>query len=379
MSIDIHGVLAPGFEPVRAVFEENFAARGELGAAFALIRQGEVLCDLRAGWADRARTRPWTGETLVPVFSSGKAVTALVMAWLVDQGRLNYDAPVSALWPEFAAHGKGEVTLAQALSHQAGVPGPVSGIDPADWFDRDRMEAHFAAMAPMWTPGDGSGYHPLSFGVLADAIARRADVEHRSVGAILRELIAGPRGIDCHIGLPEDQHHRAAEHVLPPRAPDLGTITPETRAAFLNSGASPGRKGAAAWRSAELPAANAHATAFALARLMAPFACDGRLDGEAFLGAATLTAALKPRTAGPDRVLPFDLSFAAGVMINRRLGVFGPEPRAVGHYGFGGSCVFADPVRGVSGAYVMNRQMDVLVGDARAQALIDAAYGCLGR
>jgi len=90
MSIEIHGALAPGFEPVRAVFEENFAARGELGAAFALIRDGEVLCDLHAGWADRARTRAWGEDTLVPVFSSGKAVTALVMAWLADQGRLEY-------------------------------------------------------------------------------------------------------------------------------------------------------------------------------------------------------------------------------------------------------------------------------------------------
>jgi CubicO group peptidase (beta-lactamase class C family) len=377
MSINIHGALAPGFEPVRAAFEENFAQRGELGAAFALIRNGEVLCDLHAGWADRARTRTWGDDTLVPVFSSGKAVTALVMAWLVDQGRLDYEAPVSALWPDFAAEGKGAVTIAQALSHQAGLPGPVDGIEPADWFDRDKMEAHFAAMAPMWTPGDGSGYHPLSFGVLADAIARRADTNGRSVGGILREAIAGPRGIDCHIGLPEDQHARAAEHVLPPRAPDLGTITPETRAAFLNPGSSPGRRGAAAWRSAELPAANAHATALSLARLMAPFACEGRLDDEAFLGREALEAALKPRTAGPDRVLPFDLSFAAGVMINRDSAAFGPEPRAVGHYGFGGSCVFADPERGLSGAYVMNRQMDVLVGDDRAKALIEAAYACL--
>ncbi len=377
MSINIHGALAPGFEPVRAAFEENFAQRSELGAAFALIRDGEVLCDLHAGWADRARTRAWGNDTLVPVFSSGKAVTALVMAWLVDQGRLDYEAPVSALWPDFAAEGKGAVTIAQALSHQAGLPGPVDGIEPADWFDREKMEAHFAAMAPMWTPGDGSGYHPLSFGVLADAIARRADTNGRSVGGILREVIAGPRRIDCHIGLPEHQHARAAEHVLPPRAPDLGTITPETRAAFLNPGSSPGRRGAAAWRSAELPAANAHATALSLARLMAPFACEGRLDDEAFLGREALEAALKPRTAGPDRVLPFDLSFAAGVMINRDSAAFGPEPRAVGHYGFGGSCVFADPERGLSGAYVMNRQMDVLVGDDRAKALIEAAYACL--
>ncbi|KAA5803783.1 beta-lactamase family protein [Alkalicaulis satelles] len=377
MSITVHGALAPGFEPVRAAFEDNVAERGELGAAFALMRDGEILCDLRAGWADKARTRPWSADTLVPVFSTGKAVTALVVAWMVDQGRLDYDAPLSAVWPDFAAQGKGAVTLAEALSHQAGLSGPGDDIAPDDWFDREKMEAHFAARAPMWPLGKGSGYHPLSFGVLADAAVRRADPEGRTVGELLREVIAGPRAIDCHIGLPESEHARAAEHVLPPRPPHLGKINAEKTAAFLRPGASPGRRGAAAWRSAELPAANAHATALSLARLMAPFACNGRLDGETFLGADTLAAALKPRISGPDRVLPFDLSFAAGVMINRDSAAFGPEPSAVGHYGFGGSCAFADPVRGLSGAYVMNRQMDVLVGDARARALIEAAYRCL--
>jgi CubicO group peptidase (beta-lactamase class C family) len=109
---------------------------------------------------------------------------------------------------------------------------------------------------------------------------------------------------------------------------------------------------------------------------MAPFATGGLLDGEAFISAKTMTEAMKQRVAGEDRVLPFDLAFAAGVMINRGSRAFGPQPLTVGQYGFGGSCGFADREAGLSGAYVMNRQMDVLVGDARAQALIEAAYGC---
>ncbi|MFW5660987.1 MAG: serine hydrolase domain-containing protein, partial [Oceanicaulis sp.] len=180
-----------------------------------------------------------------------------------------------------------------------------------------------------------------------------------------------------HIGVDEADHARAAEHVLPPRAPDLGKINREKELAFLKPWSSPGRRGAAAWRSAELPAANGHGSARAVARLMAAFATGGKLDGEAFLSPGVMAEAMKPRVAGEDRVLPFDLAFAAGVMINRDSGAFGPEPAAVGHYGFGGSCGFADPERGFSGAYVMNRQMDVLVGDARAKALIEAAYGCL--
>ncbi|WP_375547987.1 serine hydrolase domain-containing protein [Oceanicaulis alexandrii] len=377
MSIDIQGHLAPGFEPVAEAFEQNFTDREELGAAFTLIRNGEVLVDIHAGHADRKASSPWTAETIAPVFSTGKAVTALVVAWLVDKGRLDYDAPIADVWPEFAQAGKDAVTLAQALSHQAGLSGYPDEMEPSDWFDRELMENRFAAMAPMWPLGEGSGYHPISFGVIADAVVRRADAKHRTVGAILREEICGPRGIDFHIGVPESEHDRAAEHVLPPRPPHLGSMTPEKAAAFLKPWSSPGRRGTATWRSAELPAANGHGTANAIARLMAPFARQGRLDGAAFVSDDVISLALKERVHGPDRVLPFDLAFAAGVMINRESEAFGPEPQAVGHYGFGGSCGFADPERGVSGAYVMNRQMDVLVGDARAKALIEASYRCL--
>lgn len=377
MSIDIHGHLASGFEPVAEAFKDNFSERGELGAGFTLIRDGEILVDIHAGHSDRKGEQAWTAQTIVPVFSTGKAVTALVVAWLVDQGRLDYEAPVADIWPDFGQAGKNQVRLAQALSHQAGLPGYPDEMEPSDWFDRELMESRFAAMAPMWPLGQGSGYHPISYGVIADAVVRRADEQGRTVGAILREEICGPRDIDFHIGVPESEHERAAEHVLPPRPPHLGSMTPEKAAAFLKPWSSPGRRGTAAWRSAELPAANGHGTANAIARLMAPFATKGRLDDQAFVSDTVIKAALQERVSGPDKVLPFDLAFGAGVMINRDSAAFGPEPKAVGHYGFGGSCGFADPERGLSGAYVMNRQMDVLVGDVRAKALIEAAYRCL--
>ncbi len=377
MSIEIHGHVAPGFEPVRDAFEANFAGRGEIGAAFCFIQDGETLVDIHAGHADRKQTARWTEDTIVPVFSTGKAITALTVAWLVDQGRLDYDAPVADVWPEFAQAGKGAVTLAQMLSHQAGLPGYPDEMEPSDWFDRELMEERFAAMAPMWPLGEGTGYHPISFGVLADAVVRRADDHGRTVGQILKDVIAGPRGIDFQIGVPESDHARAAEHVLPPRAPNLGKMNAQKEAAFLKPWSSPGRRGTAAWRSAELPAANGHGTAKALARLMAVFATGGHLDGERLVSRETVEAALKRRASGQDRVLPFDLAYAAGVMINRDSGHYGPEASTVGHYGFGGSCAFADPERAISGSYVMNRQMDVLVGDERATALINAAYGCL--
>lgn len=371
----VHGHVAAGFEPVRDAFLQNWREHDEIGAGFALRIDGESVVDIHAGWADRKQTRAWQTDTLVPVYSTGKAVAALVMAWLVDRGLLDYDAPVADYWPDFAAAGKSRITVAEALSHQAGLSGIAEEMEPGDWFDANLIEDRLARQAPLWEPGTGSGYHPVTFGFIADALARRTD--GRSIGGILREDICGPREIDFHIGLPESEHGRTAEHAMPSQAPDLGEITDVKKLAFLKPWSSPGRRGATEWRKAEFPAANGHATAGALARLMAVYADKGRLDGERFIAPDTLSDLVKERVAGPDKVLPFDLSWGAGIMRNSRGGFYGPEARTVGHSGWGGSCAFADPVRTLSAAYVMNRQQHYLAGDPRPGRIIDAVYGCV--
>lgn len=372
----ISGTVAPGFEPVRDAFAGNWQNFDEVGGAFTVLRGTETLVDLRGGWTDRKKTAEWQEDTLVAVFSTGKAITALVMAWLVDRGLVDYDAPVADYWPEFAANGKAGVTVGDALSHQTGLPGFPDEMDAADWFDRAVIEARLAAQAPLWDLADGgSGYQPLTFGFLVDAIARRTD--GRTIGGLLREEIAGPRGIDFHIGTPKALHARVSAHMLPPRAPDLGPINAYNTAAFLKPWSTPGRKGAEAWREAEFPAANGHGTARAIATLMGVFANKGHLQNDSVVSGSVIDTALRPRVSGQDRVLPFDLTLGAGVMINRDSGFYGPEKQTVGHYGFGGSCGFADPVRGLSGSYVMNRQLPTLAGDPRAVRLIDAVYGCL--
>ncbi|WP_300542536.1 serine hydrolase domain-containing protein [Maricaulis sp.] len=371
----VHGHVAPGFEPVRDAFLANWSDFDEIGAGFALRAGGECVVEIHAGWADRKKSRDWQADTLVPVYSTGKAVAALVMAKLVDKGLLDYDAPVADYWPEFAAGGKSAVTVAEALSHQAGLSGIAEEMDAGDWFDAGKIEDKLARQAPLWEPGTGSGYHPVTFGFIADALARRTD--GRSIGAILREDVCGPAGIDFHVGLPESEHGRTAEHAMPKRLPDLGEPSRARELAFLKAWSSPGRRGATEWRKAEFPAANAHATAGALARLMTVYADAGKLDGKRFISEATLADLVRERVAGPDKVLPFDLSWGAGIMRNTRPGFYGPTPQTVGHSGWGGSCAFADPVNGVTGAYVMNRQMHYLAGDPRPVRLIEAVYGCL--
>ncbi len=372
---DIHGVCPARFQAVRDAFADNFARGEELGARFAVAIEGEVVVDLWAGFADRKRTRAFDEATLVPVFSTTKAVASLLVARLVDAGRLDYDQPVADVWPEFAQAGKGAVTVAQALSHQAGLPGFLERMDPALWFDWDAICARLAAMAPMWPPGTASGYHAVTFGYIAGEIFRRVD--GRTMGAALREDLAGPLGLDLWIGLPDAEHARACEMERPHSLPRFGEVNEATRAAFMTPWASPGGRGTAQWRRAEIPSANGHATAPALARLMAALACDGEVDGVRLLTPATVAEASRERIAGQDLVLPYWLSWGAGFMRNRERHMYGPGERTFGHSGWGGSCAFADPERRLSAAYTMNKQDAELVGDSRSKRLIAAVYESL--
>ncbi|HEY3799338.1 MAG TPA: serine hydrolase domain-containing protein [Caulobacteraceae bacterium] len=369
------GLCPPKFAAVRAAFEANFAQGLELGARFAFAVEGEIVVDLIGGWADRDMTRPFAEDTLTVIFSTTKAIASFMIARLVDAGRLAYDQRVTDLWPEFDAEGKERLTVAQVLSHQAGLCGLPGPMTPAGWLDWGGVCARLAAMAPLWPPGTASGYHPVTFGYLAGEIFRRAD--GRSLGHALREDLAEPLGLDLWIGLPDSEHHRVADVRRPPAMPDLGPMTEPKRLAFFTKWSSPGGVDAATYRRAEIPSANGHATAPALALMMAALASVGELGVSRVFSPGLAAEASRERIAGQDLVLPYDMSWGAGFIRNQGLGIYGPGQQTFGHSGWGGSCCFADPERGVSGAYVMNRQSAELIADARARRLIEAAYASL--
>lgn len=375
MSTEIHGVCEPRFEPVREAFAANFAEGKELGARFAFSVEGEIVVDLWAGWADKKQTVPFDARTLTPVYSTTKAVAATMIARLVEQGRLRWSQPVADVWPEFAAEGKGAVTVEQMISHQAGLPGFVEQIDPTLWYDPPVIAAMLAAKAPLWPVGSASGYHALTIGYLVGELFRRVD--GRTLGTALREDIAVPAGLDLWIGLPDSEHDRCAELKPPSAMPQFGEVTDPKKAAFLSPWAAPSGRGSADWRRVEIPSANGHTTAEALARFMGALATDGEVDGVHILSPASVAEASRERIRGQDLVLPFELSWAAGFMRNVPNHFFGPGEATIGHSGWGGSCAFADPEHRVAGAYVMNRQDVHLIGDPRSMRLIEAAYAAL--
>ncbi len=370
--VEIQGVCPDRFMAVHQAFEANFTDGHELGARFAAAIDGEIVIDLMGGWSDRAMTRPFAPDTLAPVFSTTKAVAAVMIGRLVGQGLADYGQPVSDLWPEFGAAGKANVTLEQCLSHQDGLAAFPGRMDPALWLDRDAICARLAAMTPLWPPGSASGYHPLTSGYIAGEIFRRAD--GRPMAQALRDDLATPLDLDLWIGLPDAEVDRVAQMQRPPAAPDLGPITPLKRAAFLEPWSSPPGRETTAWRRAEVPSANGYATAPALARLMAAIACDGALDGRQVLEPGVAALLMRQRIVGPDLVLPFTLSWGAGLLRNAPNFIYGPGPQTAGHSGWGGSCVMADPDRRLSAAYVMNRQSIYLIGDPRPMRLLEALY-----
>jgi CubicO group peptidase (beta-lactamase class C family) len=373
--VEIAGFAPPRFAAVKDAFAANFAEGLERGARFTLVEAGEVVLDLWGGFADRGLSRPFDARTLTAIFSTTKAIAALLIARLVDAGRLAYDQPVADVWPEFAQAGKAQVSVEQALSHQAGLCGFPEPMDPQLWFDWDAICAKLAAMAPLWPVGSASGYHPVTFGYIAGEIFRRVD--GRTMGRALREDLAEPFGLDLWIGTPDSEADRIADLQRPTGLPDFGEHNAATRAAFLTPWSSPGGRNQAEWRRAEIPSANGHATAEGLARLMGALANDGWLDGAEILSPALIGEAARERIRGRDLVLPFVMSWGAGFMRNETEHPWGPAAQSFGHSGWGGSCAFADPQRKLAGAYVMNKQGVRLMGDERPKRLIEAAYAAL--
>ncbi len=372
MSDLVRGYVEKGFERVLDQFAQNFANDLELGASFCAQIEGQTMIELYGGYQNRDKSLEFNEQTLIPVFSTTKPIAAITLATLIDRGYLNFDDSIGNLWPEFCAHGK-EVSIAQALSHQAGVPGFVNEIDGDLWLDPPKMAQEIAKLEPMWKPGTRSGYHPLTWGYIIGELAHRADF--RTLGQILRDDICVPNNIDFHIGLDEKEHHRCGDIERPRDLPTLGEINPMKRAAFLTKWSAPNR-GSSIWRRIEIPSANGHGNAKSVASLYGIFANEGRINGHEILSKDAFEQLTRVRIENQDLVLPFNIKWAAGVMYNSNH-VYGPNENSFGHSGWGGSCAFGDPKTRISAAYVMNRQSNSLMGDKRAVSLIKAFYDCL--
>ncbi|MFI5545387.1 serine hydrolase domain-containing protein [Streptomyces sp. NPDC051815] len=385
--MDIQGVVAEGFEPVREAFVRNFEVLGDRGAAVSVYRDGRKVVDLWGGTRDADGTEPWTEDTAQVVRSATKGVAAAVPLLLHQRGLLDPDAPVASYWPEFKAGGKERVLVRDLLAHRAGVPALDRGLTAAEAADGVSGPAAVAAQHPSWEPGTAHGYHAQTYSWLLSELVLR--VTGRTLGSVLAEDIAEPLGVDFWIGLPDTEAHRVGRvaPVDPPETAGVLRTRPRrhvseayadpaslTRRAFAAIDPLPDEN-APAYRAAELPASNGIGTARGLARFYA--ATIGVVeDGARIFTPATTGLAAREHSAGPDRVLVVNTRFGAGYMLH---GPASPllSPASFGHPGRGGSLAFADPEAGIGFGYVTNALAKSVTADPRAQALVRALKSAL--
>ncbi|MGF1454671.1 MAG: serine hydrolase domain-containing protein [Alphaproteobacteria bacterium] len=389
---EVAGYVAPAFRPVFETFVRNFEAHGEVGAALCVIHEGEVVADLWGGSADPKAERPWAQDTVVNIFSCTKAVLAVIAHRLAEQGKLDLDAPVTDLWPDYGVHGKERTTTRMMLDHTAGVPALREPVKDGGFLDWDYATGRIAAEAPFFEPGTRSSYHGLTYAWTVGEMIRRAD--GRMAGRIFAEDIAAPLGLDFWIGLPEAVEDRVARVLRPrldPDAPATGFMRAlQDRQSisalfFLNDGGfNPNKR---EYRAVEIGSANGVADARSLARFYMPLSLGGTGGGVSLLGPDYLARLAQVSNAShEDATLRLPMRFGGGVMRsidNRRL-TDPPAPsliigeNAFGHGGAGGSIGFADPSAGLAFGYIMNQMGQGQLLNSRGQSLVDSAYSVLG-
>ena len=395
----VHGTVAPGFEGVRVAFEQNFRQHGEKGASLGVYVEGEQKVDLWGGVADVATGRPWERDTVAITYSVSKGATA-ILAWLLAQrGDLDFDAPIAAYWPEFAASGKEAIPVRYIFTHQAGLPYLAERLNREEILDGGRVSEVLERQAPAWTPGSAHGYHAVTYGWLAGALIAKAT--GRTLGRAFADEIARPLGLDFYIGLAAAETGRVAQLIdgPPPDATALAAIPdPEVRnmvmaiyRAMLDRGSTYSRSlstngalpvHANAWNDprvyqAEIPAANGIANGRSLARMYA--ATVSEVDGVRLLTEETVEKARAEQVYGPDLTLLVPMRFATGFQL--------PTPDidfvmlsgdSFGHSGLGGALGFADPRYKLGFGYVQNLLLSDLDTDPRAISLIAAVADAIG-
>lgn len=364
----------PRFAPVEAAFDELVVADPTFSAQLAIYRGEQLVVDLAGGPGLDA-------DSLVPIFSSSKGAIGVVIALLIEREELDLDRPVADYWPEFAENGKALVTVAQLLSHQAGLLGVDGGYTVDELLEHDELAKRLGAQLPLWKPGIAFGYHALTIGVLADELVRR--ITGRTLADVFREEVTAPRSIDVHLGVGEELDHRVASVEVP---------TTEEMAAWIDRLPLPtaGSLGAMAapigsrplWelvnevgvRRVGPPAVGGLATARGLAKLYACLLHD--LDGDRLLSDDTIAVVSQVQANGND--IGGDLPARFGTVFQRPTATrlaFG-SGRAFGHDGLGGSLAFSDPHHDLSFAYVTKRIPLPGGVDARAIELTRIARSC---
>jgi CubicO group peptidase (beta-lactamase class C family) len=370
-------------ERLEPLFKENLDKFGEIGAAISVWQNGEAILDLHGGFRDARHEHPWTRDTLVLIWSATKGPAAACLLHVLQEHKIGIERRVAEFWPEFSAGGKETITLAQLLSHQAGLAALEQNVDILDY---PAVIKAIEEQTPNWPPGTAHGYHARTFGFILDELVRR--ISRITLSEYWRTTFGESLGLDFWIGLPDAENSRVATVYAPKTgrqpAPQQFYVDVATNGTFAHSvfNSPRGLQAVSAMNKPEIRrqpivSFGGIATANSLAKFYVMLAEGGQLRSRRFFCNNTMTWMTRTLADGIDRVFQIPTAFSAGFMkdsklSNRRL--FGRSISAFGHPGAGGSHAFADPENKIGFAYVMNLMEQSVLPGERALRLIDAIY-----
>lgn len=385
---------SPGhLDAVTRWFDDNFRSRGELGASVSIWQSGVEILSLAEGHADRSQSRPWTSETLVPVWSATKGPAAVCALMAMAEASLPIDALVTEIWPEFATGGKANVSFAHLFSHTAGL---CALDDRVSILNYEAVIQALEHQPPLWEPGSKQGYHARTFGFLMDEIVRRV-IGADSLGEFFREAIGSPLGLDFWIGLPSAQHGRVAT-VYPGKIsiadgdrPFLkafstsGSLTQRTFSSPIGLNAVQDFNQPETWQRG-FASMGGVGSASGLGKFYAMLAQGGVWSGRQIVPTDVIRLLSGTLSEQEDLVLCTPITFGAGVMKDplqtdpalppgKLRCHYGPSLQAFGHPGAGGCLAFADPENQISFAYTMNQMETGALPGPKSIGLIDRLYG----
>ncbi|UJR34412.1 hypothetical protein I4U23_021819 [Adineta vaga] len=359
---NIHGTITTGWEFIWNLFRNNFVEDLDLGASIAVYHQGKLAFELYGGWFDQSKTKLYNNDTLQLVFSTTKGLVAAAVAVAVQRGLLDYSALVTRYWPEYGQNGKENTTVADILSHRAGLPDASLPIE--QYVNWTAMVASLEKQTPVWPPGSTHGYHALTYGWLAGELVRRVDPKKRSLGQFVQEEISNYIMSEFYIGLPSKYQHRVSPIELNQNSRESLN---ESVISLINMFNEP------RVHRAEIPAGNGITNARSIARFYSSLIGD--LDDGKYkriLNKDILKLVKKSNTPKNeiDAVFQIPTVFGLGfTLFDDILPEFGPE--TFGHTGAGGSIGFASPSKNLSFAYVMNRlDTNTMYLDVRIKSIL---------